>query len=66
MPGPAPECPVKTIHLGIPQLPSNALTGKPSFFELQRATMPTNVIENALVVRPIGTQPAAQCGGADM
>ena len=63
---PAPEGAIKTVHLSVAELPRHTLAGQPPFFEHHRAPLSAHVIEDALVVGAICTQPAAQCGGADV
>ena len=63
---PAPEGTIKAVYLSVAELPRHTLAGQPPFFEHRSTPLPAYVIEDALEVGAIGTQPAAQCGGANV
>ena len=63
---PAPEGTIKAVYLSVTQLPRHAFAGQPSFFEHHCASLSAHMVENALVVGAIGSQPSAQCSGANV
>ena len=63
---PAPEGTIKAVYLSVAELPRHTLAGQPTFFEHRGTPLPAYVIEDALVVGAMGTQPATQCGRANV
>lgn len=63
---PAPQGTIKPVDLSVAELPRHTFARQPPFFEHHRASLSAHAIEDALVVGAIGTQPAAQYGGADV
>ena len=63
---PAPEGTIKAVYLSVAELPPHTLAGQPPFLEHRSTPLLAHVIEDSSVVGAIGTQPAAQCGGANV